>query len=89
MSLLSIPMEKATERKTLKLSSSTPNEQYGNMGLELAALIGKSLLSELGASSRCQTQGPKVIHQNHPCQIAVNSKLGEDVLDDENKTSFD
>lgn len=80
-------MEKATERLSKHPQALQRKEkQRGNMGLELPAsfLIGKSQLSKLGASSRSQT----VIHQQHPCQIAVNSKLGKDALDAENKTGL-
>lgn len=70
--------------KTLKASSSTPDAQCGNMGLEQppSSLTGKNQVSKLGASSRSQT----VIHQHHPCHIEINSKLGKDALDAENKT---
>lgn len=57
------------------------------MGLELPAssLRGKTKHSKLRASPRSQT----VIHQHRPCQIAVDSKLGKDALDAENKSGFD
>lgn len=87
MSLQSTPMEKGIER----LSKHPQALQMNNMGTwgwswqALFSLIGKSQLSKLEASSRSQT----VIHQHHPCQIAVDSKLGEDALDAENKMGFD
>lgn len=57
------------------------------MGLELPAssLRDNTKHSKLRASSRSQT----VIHQHHPCQVAVDSKLGKDALDAENITGFD
>lgn len=85
-----IPSEhpnRETYWRNLKACWSRSEERGSNMELELPAssLRGKTKYSKLSVFSRSQT----VIHQHHPCQIAVDSKLGKNTLDAENKSGFD
>lgn len=71
---------------TPKASWSRSEEQGGMQGWDYEAAPKEvKLNTTLRASSRSQT----VIHQQHLCPTAVNSKLGKNALDAENKSGFE